>query len=120
MRQNEEALDYLENAQVPCCIAYTNRHAHAQCCDRGLRQTSHLLSHRKLHILAKRELQALAFYQKLLLANVLRACTPDGIDGTMNLARYVFCCAMGKIQRLLVFLFCTVYTLAIPLTPCFV
>jgi hypothetical protein len=120
MQQSEEVLGYLENARAPCCTSYTTRHAHAQCCDRGLRQTSHLLSRRKLHILAKRELQALAFYQKLLWANVLRACTPDGIDGTMNLARYAFCCAVGKIQRLLVFLFCTVYTLAIPLTPCFV
>jgi hypothetical protein len=78
------------------------------------------LSHRKLHILAKRELHIPAFYQKLLLAIPFHACTHYGIDGTMNLARYAFCCAMGKIQRLLVFLFCTVYTLAIPLTPCFV
>jgi hypothetical protein len=120
MRQNEEALGYLENAQVPCCIAYTTRHAHAQCCGHGLRQTFHLLVHRKLRILTKRELRIPAFYQKHLLATLSHACTHDGIDGTMNLARYVFCCAMGKIQRLLVFLFCTVYTLAIPLTPCFV
>ena len=120
MQQNEEVLGYLENAQDPCCTSYTSRLVRVLCCGHGLRQIFHLLAHRKLHILAKRELQALAFYQKLLLAIPFRVCTQNGIGDTMNLDRYSFCCAMKKTQRLLIFLFCIAYRSAFPLTPCFV
>ena len=96
MQQSEEVLGYLENAQDPCCTSYTIRRVRVQCCGRGLRQTFCLLAHRKLHILAKRELQDLAFYQKLLLAIPFRVCTQNGIGGTMNLDRYSFLCAAGK------------------------
>ena len=120
MRQSEEVLGYLENAQDPCCIAYTIHRVRVLCCDRGLRQIFHLLVRRKLRILAKRELQTLAFYQKLLLAIPFRVCTQNGIGGTMNLDRYSFCCVAEKTQRSLAFLFCIAYRSTFPLTPRFV